>query len=106
TRNAPLNRRLRRLPAACLLLIFGLAAPRAHAVAWFPFGPYGGSARSFAADPQDHLHLYLGAANGWIYQTHDGGKNWARLARVGKRDDLVIDDILVDAADPNHLVVG
>jgi len=101
-----LNRRLRRLPAACLLLIFGLAAPRAHAVAWFPFGPYGGSARSFAADPQDHLHLYLGAANGWIYQTHDGGKNWARLARVGKRDDLVIDDILVDAADPNHLVVG
>lgn len=75
-------------------------------MAWFPFGPDGGSARSFAADPKDHLHLYLGAANGWIYQTHDGGKKWERLARVGKRDDLVIDDILVDPADPKHLVVG
>lgn len=101
-----MNRRLRLLPATCLVLILGLASSRAHAVAWFPFGPDGGSARAFAADPKDHLHLYLGAANGWIYQTHDGGKSWARLARVGKRDDLVIDDILVDAADPKHLVVG
>ena len=101
-----MNRRLRLLPSACVVLILGLAAPRAHAVAWFPFGPDGGSARAFAADPKDHLHLYLGAANGWIYQTHDGGKSWARMARVGKRDDLVIDDILVDASDPQHLIVG
>ena len=77
-----------------------------HAVSWFPFGPDGGSARSFAADPQDHAHLYLGAANGWIYQSRDGGKTWTRLARVGNRDDLVIDNILVDPADPKHLVVG
>ena len=75
-------------------------------MAWFPFGPDGGSARSFAADPTDHLHLYLGTANGWIYQTHDGGKKWERQARLAKRDDLVLDDILVDPADPKHLVVG
>ena len=73
---------------------------------WFPFGPDGGDARAFAADPQDHLHLYLGTTNGWIYQSHDGGKKWARLASVGKRDDLVLDNILIDPSDPKHIVVG
>ncbi len=77
-----------------------------NAVSWFPFGPDGGDARAFAADPSDHAHLYLGTANGWIYQSRDGGQKWQRLARVGKRDDLVIRHILVDPADPKHLVVG
>jgi photosystem II stability/assembly factor-like uncharacterized protein len=89
-----------------IFLIFGFVCPPVKAVSWFPFGPDGGSARAFAADPQDHSHLYLGAANGWIYQSRDGGKKWERLARVGKRDDLVIDNIVVDPADPKHLVVG
>jgi photosystem II stability/assembly factor-like uncharacterized protein len=75
-------------------------------VTWFPFGPDGGDARSFAADPTDHLHLYLGTANGWIYQSRDGGKKWTRLASIGRRDDLVIDHILVDPTDPKHLVAG
>src|SRR5580698_7520089 len=102
----PLNRRRHQLSLVLGFLIFGLACPQAHAVTWFPFGPDGGDARAFAADPQDHLHLYLGTTNGWIYQSRDGGKKWARLASVGKRDDLVLDDILVDPANPKHLVVG
>jgi photosystem II stability/assembly factor-like uncharacterized protein len=101
-----LNCRLRGLHLLWIFLIFGFSCPQIHAVSWFPFGPDGGSARAFAADPLDHAHLYLGAANGWIYQSRDGGKKWDRLARVGNRDDLVIDNILVDPADPKHLVVG
>jgi len=89
-----------------MVLILGFICPQMHAVSWFPEGPDGGSARSFAADPQNHAHLYLGAANGWIYQSQDGGTTWARLARVGNRDDLIIDNILVDPANPKHLVVG
>ncbi len=77
-----------------------------QAVSWFPFGPDGGDARTFAADPTDHLHLYLGTANGWVYQSRDGGRKWTRLASIGKRDDLVVDHILVDPADPRHLVAG
>ena len=77
-----------------------------HAVSWFPFGPDGGDAKAFAADPRDHAHLFLGAANGWIFQSWNGGQKWERLARVGKRDDLVIRHILVDPADSKHLVVG
>ncbi len=73
---------------------------------WVAFGPDGGDARRIAPDPRDHAHLYLGTANGWIYESHNAGASWERLAQIGKRDDLVLDSIVVDAADANHLVVG
>ncbi|HEX9200503.1 MAG TPA: hypothetical protein VF865_13145 [Acidobacteriaceae bacterium] len=101
-----MNCRPCRLYLFWVVLIFGFVCPQIHAVSWFPFGPDGGSARALEADPHDHLHLYLGAANGWIYQSRDGGRKWDRLARVGNRDDLVIDNIFADPADPKHLVVG
>jgi photosystem II stability/assembly factor-like uncharacterized protein len=77
-----------------------------HAVNWFPLGPYGGDARSFAADPGNSKHLYLGTANGWIYESHDGGENWLRLSQIDNRNDLIIDHILTDARAPRRLVVG
>ena len=92
--------------AALFLLLLCLIPDRTFAAAWLPFGPYGGDARSFAADPKDPKHVYLGTADGWIYDSQDGGSSWKRLARVGKRDDLVLDHILVDRADPKHLLVG
>ena len=73
---------------------------------WVAFGPDGGDARRIAPDPRDHAHLYLGTANGWIYESHNAGSSWNRLAQVGKRDDLVLDSIVVDPQDSNHLVVG
>ncbi|GAC1424972.1 MAG: exo-alpha-sialidase [Acidobacteriaceae bacterium] len=89
-----------------LVLTLGMAFRTAHAVTWFPFGPDGGDARAFAADPKNHLHIYLGTANGWVYQTQDGGKSWSRLASVAKRDDLVIDNLLIDPVNPQHMVIG
>ena len=73
---------------------------------WVAFGPDGGDARRIASDPRDHAHLFLGTANGWIYESHNAGSSWNRLAQVGRRDDLVLDSIVVDATDSNHLVVG
>jgi photosystem II stability/assembly factor-like uncharacterized protein len=88
-----------------ILLIFGVAAPL-HAVAWLPFGPDGGDVRSFAADPANAAHVYMGTADGWIYESTDDGMHWQRLARVGRRDDLVLDGIVVDRDDPRHILVG
>ena len=91
----------------CSLILLGICwATPLHAVPWIPFGPDGGDARRLATDPKDHNHLFLGTANGWIYESHDEGAKWVRLARVGKRDDLVLDSIVVDASDSQHLVVG
>ena len=82
------------------------AVAQVHGPAWLPFGPDGGDARRIRIDPSDHAHLYLGTANGWIYESHNRGLNWMRLASVGKRDDLVLDSIVLDPANPKHLIVG
>ena len=89
-----------------IVLTLSLICPRLYAVSWFPFGPNGGDARSFAADPRDAQHIYLGTTDGWIFETHDGGGKWTRLARVDNRDDLVLDNIVVDEANPRHLLAG
>lgn len=89
-----------------VLIIPCLFSLTAQAVDWLPFGPYGGSARSFAADPTDPRHLYLGTANGWIYDSQDGGSSWKRLAQIASRDDLVVDHIQVDRSDTKHLLAG
>ncbi len=73
---------------------------------WPAIGPNGGDARSFAADPTNPSHLYLGTANSWIYQSHDGGAHWTRLAQLGTGEDLVIDHIVVDERDPHTLYAG
>lgn len=99
------NRRYR-FQASFLALILSLTCLRAKAVDWLPFGPNGGDARAFAADPHDRMHLYLGTAIGWIYESRNGGADWKRLARVGKRDDLVLDSIILDAAKPGRILVG
>ena len=88
------------------LLATVLLLRNAGAARWLPFGPEGGDARSFAADPKDASHLYLGTANGWMYESRNGGAEWRRLALVGKRDDLVLDHIAVDPSDPKHVIVA
>src|SRR5260370_27139020 len=89
---------------AALVLLF--SSLELNAVTWVPFGPYGGDARAFVADPHDHTHLYLGTANGWIYESHNAGGEWKRLGRVGRRGDTVLDSIVLYPAKPNRILVG
>jgi photosystem II stability/assembly factor-like uncharacterized protein len=83
-----------------------LVGARAHAVSWFPLGPYGGDARSFGVDPHDSKHLYLGTQTGWIYQSHDGGNSWTRVVQIDGNNDLVIDHISIDPAAPEHMILA
>lgn len=99
-------RNCRNLLALVVALVFFSPYVNAAAPGWLPFGPNGGDARSFASDPHDKNHLYLGTANGWIYESHNNGSDWKRLARVGRRDDLVLDSIVLDPLKPNHIFVG
>ena len=88
------------------VLFLALISLPLSAQTWMPSGPDGGYARGFAADPADNSHLYLGTATGWIYESHDGGGKWARLASLDKRDDLALDSIVVDRADSKHILIG
>lgn len=99
----------KRSPLLALLAALVFAPVSSHALPssdWLPYGPDGGDARAFAADPHDNQHLYLGTATGWIYESRNGGGNWKRLARVGKRDDLVLDNIVLDPSTPGRIFVG
>src|SRR3984957_4628309 len=78
----------------------------AQTASWVTVGPDGGDARSFAADPTDSRHIYLGTTNSWVYQTEDAGASWPRLAKLAKSDDLILDNVVVDQSDPKTLLVG
>ena len=71
-------------------------------------GPDGGSAaRAFGADPVDHQHLYLGTATGWIYQSHDGGKNFEPASSASTTGMTWSSKRYWSIpTDPKHIVVG
>jgi photosystem II stability/assembly factor-like uncharacterized protein len=97
----------RTLASISLLLVLSPTQPAlAQVASWVPVGPDGGDGRSFAADPSNAKHLYLGTTNSWVYQTEDGGASWQRLAKLAKSDDLILDNIVVDQSDPKTLMVG
>ncbi len=89
-----------------LALAATTTSPSPSASAWVPVGPDGGDARAFAGDPTNSSHIYLGTTNSWIYQSQDNGATWQRLAKLSKKDDLIIDNIVVDQSDPKTLYVG
>jgi photosystem II stability/assembly factor-like uncharacterized protein len=92
------------LVVAVPLLMFGMSLPAQEA--WTAVGPAGGDARSFAADPSDSNHLYLGTTNSWVYESTNQGASWHRLAKIDRADDLVLDHILVDRVDPSKMFVA
>lgn len=89
---------------AVSLLMFSIFASALPAqTAWTAVGPAGGDARSFAAVPGQPDHLYLGTTDSWIYESTDRGANWHRLAKLDVTDDLVLDNIVVDASNSSTL---
>jgi photosystem II stability/assembly factor-like uncharacterized protein len=90
---------------ALALLVPGVAGVQAQA-SWSAVGPNGGDARAFAAVPGHPNHLYLGATGSWIYESMDEGASWHRLSKVDASDDLILDHILVDAANPATVYVA
>lgn len=89
------------------VLLFGCvlwAAPSENS--WQPIGPFGGDARSLAADPRDFSRLFAGTSNSQIYFSNDGGKHWRRLSEIAPRHDLVIGRLFVHPLDPNVLYAG
>ena len=107
-RSLPLKLRCLRIPVQLVFLFIGLSClPALHAQAAFiVIGPDGGDARAFASVPGQPNHLYLGTTNSWLYESLDEGATWHRLAKLDRGDGFVIDNIVVDSANPSTLYVG
>jgi photosystem II stability/assembly factor-like uncharacterized protein len=102
-----LSAQLRQFAQVFLPMLILLALPgRAEQPLWSAIGPAGGDARSFAVVPGQPQHLYLGATNSWLYESLDGGASWNRLSKLDSSDDLILDHIIVDRADPATLFVA
>jgi photosystem II stability/assembly factor-like uncharacterized protein len=99
-----LQRRPARIVPAALLLATALLGFHLSAqTKWSAVGPDGGDARSFASVSGQPSHVYLGTTHGWIYESFDKGTTWHRLALLDPTEDTVIDNILVDAANPQRV---
>ncbi len=86
----PMGRNLKFLILFCVLC----AASAFSQVQWMPVGPDGGDVRSLAYDPANPDRILLGTSTGQIYLSTDNGNSWARMARIGKGNDFVIDNIV------------
>jgi photosystem II stability/assembly factor-like uncharacterized protein len=91
--------------SALLLALLAIALPSfAQPQSWQPVGPPGGDVISLAISPQNSL--YLGTADGHIFISRDAGSHWALRGRVSSRHDAVIQKLLVDRRDENHLLAA
>ena len=106
-----LHNELRRIgvPAQILFFLFFapcLPAQNAPIGVWTVVGPAGGDARAFASVPGQPQHLFLGTTNSWLYESIDEGATWHRLAKLDSGDGFVLDNIVVDSANPSTMYVG
>jgi photosystem II stability/assembly factor-like uncharacterized protein len=75
-----------------LLLMLGSSAST-RAQTWSRLGPEGGMVISLGASG---AALYLGTADGHVFQSKDGANTWELRGRVGTRTDAVVTRLLVD----------
>jgi len=82
-----------------ILLIAG-SGLGAGAQTWTRLGPEGGMVISLGASSET---LYLGTADGHVFASEDGAKNWELRGRVGSRTDAVVTRIVPDAREKNRV---
>src|SRR3990172_6659830 len=85
------------LQMVAVVMLLGSPAAKAE---WKPVGPFGGDARSLAADPSDPNRMFLGTATGQVYYTDDVGRQWTRLAGLKAPSNWIVDHLAIDPAQP------
>ncbi len=80
---------------------------------WIPLGPrpiadgsyaYAGRVTALATVPGSPNTVYLGAAQGGVWKTTDGGTSWVPL--TDDQDSLAIGSLAIDPSDPNVIYAG
>src|SRR5579883_1823960 len=93
------------LLGAVLLVCFGFSA-EGQRQNWLPVGPDGGDARSFAVDPGNPQHIYLGTTTSWVYQSLESWSSCKLLEMRSKSDNIVVDSLVVEPSSAKSLFAG
>ncbi|HWC16909.1 MAG TPA: hypothetical protein VG498_07830 [Terriglobales bacterium] len=70
-----------------------------HKIQGIPFSAR--RTRVLKQDPQNHDVVYAGTTEG-LFKTSDGGKTWRRITSP----EVIINDVLIDARDSNHVMLA
>jgi photosystem II stability/assembly factor-like uncharacterized protein len=69
-------------------------------------GPFGGDATAMAIDPRSADRIWIGASDGQIFRSADGGRGWARIRPGVKAPGSAVTVILLDSQKPGVIYVG
>jgi photosystem II stability/assembly factor-like uncharacterized protein len=69
-------------------------------------GPFGGDATAMAIDRRSADRIWIGASDGQIFRSTDGGKGWTRIRPGVKAPGSAITVILLDGEKPGVIYVG
>ncbi len=69
-------------------------------------GPFGGDARSLLIDSRNSNNVFLGTSNGRIFRSSDGGRSWIPLSPGIKEPEYVVEDLVQNPGDPDHIYAG
>jgi len=72
---------------------------------WRLSGPFGGSARAIAIDPQNRNTLLAGARDSLLFRSDDAGASW-RLLRFPSTTPGTIDALIIDPNASGHFYAG
>ena len=73
--------------------------------AWRLAGPFGGTARSIAVDPQNRNTLLAGSRDSLLFRSDDAGASW-RLLPFPRNTPGVFNSLLVDPNESGHFYAG
>ena len=89
-----------------IVLVFLLISFASAQTPWVPVGPDGGDVRTLTSDPHNPGRVLLTTSAGMVFESRDGGVNWSRLARIGDRNDYVIDSVIFHPTRENLVYAG
>jgi photosystem II stability/assembly factor-like uncharacterized protein len=72
---------------------------------WKLAGPFGGSARTIAIDPQNGRTLVAGSRDSLLFRSDDAGASW-RLLPFPRGTPGVVNSVLIDPKDSQHYYAG
>src|SRR5262252_6388271 len=94
----------RAIGCMAILAIIGTPTVWAEINVWSGIGPYGGSARALAIDPQHPGTVYAGTSGG-VFKTTNGGTSW-NAANSGLPAGYIARALVIDPQNPNTVYAG
>ena len=91
---------------ASLRLAFVLLVAVPVQAAWHLAGPYGGSARSIAIDPQNRSVLLAGSRDSLLFRSVDGAVSWQLLAFPHGSSAGTFNALIIDPHEAGHFYAG